>query len=163
MDPLRRVGGRAVHEALQRPVSSWGPLGGTARAFPLEDRNPHPGALVHGGAVFELIEEAQHPLVHSIDLAHHTVALPREVQQMWNVMFSGDHQRVRLHRVALALEGRTAISIVQQDLVVGLASLQGPVHKHVGHAGQRHCKFVSSKLCGSGIQYHSKFKSLKGF
>lgn len=80
MDPLGRVGGRAVHEALQRLLGSWRPLGGVGRAFPLEDRGPHGGALVHDGAVFKLIQEAQHPLVHGIDLPGHAVAVPRQVQ-----------------------------------------------------------------------------------
>lgn len=78
-------------------------------------------------------------------------------------MLSSDHQGVRLHRVALALEGRAAIGVVQQHLVVGLASLQSPVHKHVGHGCPGHGKLVSSKPCGPGIQHQSKSKSLKGF
>lgn len=134
VDPLWRVGGCAVHKALHRPASSWRLLEGAVRAFPLDDHNPHRGALVHIRAALELIEEAQHPLIHSVDLPSHTAALPWEVQQTWNVVFSSNHQGVRLHRVALALEGRAAIGVVQQNLVVGLASLQGPIHEHVGHA-----------------------------
>lgn len=140
VDPLRRVGGCAVHEALRSPVGSRGLVGDAVRAFPLEDHDPHQGALVHVWAAFERIEEAQHLLIHSIDLPDHTVAVPREVQQVRNVMFSGDHQGVGLHRAAPALEGRTAIGVIQQDLVVGLALLQCPVYKHAGHVGQRRCK-----------------------
>lgn len=148
VDPLWRVGGCAVHKALHRPASSWRLLEGAVRAFPLDDHNPHRGALVHIRAALELIEEAQHPLIHSVDLPSHTAALPWEVQQTWNVVFSSNHQGVRLHRVALALEGRAAIGVVQQNLVVGLASLQGPIHEHVGHAAGHAVKERGSRPVG---------------
>lgn len=91
VDPLWWVGGCAVHKALQGPFSSWRLLRGAVHAFPLQDRNPHLGALVRVWAAFKLVKKVQHLLVHTIDLPDHAVAMSRKVQQMWNVMFSSNH------------------------------------------------------------------------
>lgn len=152
VDPLGGVGDCAVHEALQGPVSGRRLLGGPTRAFPLEDGDPQRGALVHVGAALELIEEAQHPLVHRIDLAEHTLPLPWEVEQPRDVMLAGNDQGVGLQRAAPAAEGGAAVGAVPQDPMVGLASLQGPVHEHAGHVGHGSCPLPRSPACGaSGV------------
>lgn len=123
MDPLGRVGGRGVDEALQ----------GCARAL---QGHVQAGALVHVRAALELVQEAQHPLVHLVDLAGHAVPTAWQVQQPWDVVLTCDHQRVGLQRAGPAPEGRVPVGAIQQDLVVGLARLQRPVHEHGDQAAR---------------------------
>ncbi|OBS79914.1 hypothetical protein A6R68_21885, partial [Neotoma lepida] len=63
-------------------------------------------ALVHVGAAFEVIQEAQHLFIYLVDLTCYTVALAWQVQQPWYVVLAGDHQWEGLNCAALALEGR---------------------------------------------------------
>ena len=121
VDPLWRVGSRGVDEALQGHACA---LQGHVQA----------GALVHVGAALELVQEAQHPFVHLVDLTEHTVSAARQVQQPRDVVLTRDHQRVGLQRAGPAPEGRAPMGTVQQDPVVGLARLQRPVHEHGGQA-----------------------------
>lgn len=105
-NPLGRVRGRAVHEALQDAVGRCPRLACAALPFPLHHLDSHQGALVHVWAAFELIQELQHLLIDGVNLPSNVVTRPRDVQHVRNIVFPCNHQRVLLHRAAPSLEFR---------------------------------------------------------
>lgn len=88
--PVRLVLCRDVHERLC-DASCRRPLLSLCLPHPLLHLQLDQSPLVHGGNLFEGVQEFQHLIVHFVDLSLDSVALAGDVEEERNVVLAGDH------------------------------------------------------------------------
>ncbi|KAK6325913.1 hypothetical protein J4Q44_G00052550, partial [Coregonus suidteri] len=136
LEPGRLVGGGAVEEGLHYAARRWAPL--SPLYLPVLQLQLNGGALVHGRAALEGVQEAQHGVIHPVHLPLDPVALPGTVQQGGDVVLPGDHQRVAVYGAGVTTELRLPVPLVRQHPeVVGLTLLQSPIDKDISHLDRR--------------------------